>query len=67
MHIIQQRASNTFQIVLVSMEGSKQTYALLLYDSIGWYTSNGNEVVVGFNKGKKKLLFTLLCVLIPPF
>ena len=47
----------SFHIILASMEGSTETYALLLYADIGWDESIiTKDVTVGFNAGELLLL-----------
>ena len=44
-------------MILASMEGSTETYALLLYADIGWDESIiTKDVTVGFNAGESLLL-----------
>ena len=41
----------TFQIIMVTMRHSNETYAILNYERIGWDMSSGQRVRVGFNEG----------------
>ena len=47
-----QAQNNIFQIVLVSQNNSsdRSTYALLLYEHIGWQDVEESQVQVGFSK-----------------
>ena len=49
---VQQKQTVTFQIILVSMSNSHETYALLVYKNVNWTMSSGERVFVGFNEGE---------------
>ena len=56
-HTYTQMQTVSFHIILASMEGSTETYALLLYADIGWDESIiTKDVTVGFNAGELLLL-----------
>ena len=56
-HTYTQAQTVSFHMILASMEGSTETYALLLYANIGWDESIiTKDVTVGFNTGESTLL-----------